>query len=104
MNLLHKLRSLFGIRVDRAMPPVGAKPLVGSILVRNGLKVRIRTPLDDEQWEWLGERGWRRVDMRVNRRHYEALPDQTMRKLLDRTQRNAAHQKILQYEGRRARS
>ena len=102
MNLIHKLRSLFGIRKERQVPPPGAKPQVGSILVRNRLKMRLRTPLDDEQWDWLGKMGWRRVDMRVNRRRYEALPDQTMRKLLDKTQRMTAHEKIVSYEERKA--
>ena len=102
MNLIHKLRSLLGIRTERQIPPLGHKPQVGSILVRNRLKVRLRSPLQDEQWEWLGQMGWRRVDMRANRRHYEALPDQTMRKLLDKNHRMSAHQKILDYEQRLA--
>lgn len=102
MNLIHKLRSLFGIRRERQTPPLGSKPQVGSILVRNRLKLRLRTPLEDEQWEWLGQMGWRRVDMRANRRRYEALPDQTMRKLLDKNHRLAAHQKIINYEERKA--
>ena len=102
MNLLHKLRSLLGIRRERQIPPPGPKPQVGSILVRNHLKVRLRSPLDDEQWEWLGQMGWRRVDMRANRRRYQALPDQTMRKLLDKNHRTTAHEKIVTYEQRKA--
>ena len=104
MNLLHKLRNLFGIRKERQLPPVGTKPQVGSVLVRNRLKIRLRTPIEDDQWDWLGERGWRRVDMRFNRRKYEPLPDRTVRKLLDREHRNVAHQKIESYEARRART
>lgn len=102
MNLIHKLRTLFGIRKERQTPPLGAKPQVGSVLVRNRLKLRLRTPLDDEQWEWLGVMGWRRVDMRGNRRRYETLPDKTLRKLLDKNHRMAAHEKILSYEARTA--
>lgn len=102
MNLIHMLRSLLGIRTERQILPLGVKPQIGSTLVRNRLKVRLRTPLDDEQWQWLGQMGWRRVDMRANRRCYEALPDRTMRKLLDKTHRMTAHQKIVTYEERKA--
>lgn len=101
MNLIHMLRSFLGIHTERQILPLGAKPQVGSILVRNRLKLRVRTPLDDEQWQWLGQMGWRRVDMRANRRRYEALPDQTMRKLLDKSHRHTAHQKIVDYEERK---
>ena len=98
MNLLHKLRALLGIRRERQTPPMGPKPQVGSILIRNHLKLRLRVALEDEQWDWLGEKGWRKVDLRANRRHYEALPDKTLRKLIDKNHRDAAHQKILDYE------
>ena len=98
MNLIHKLRTFLGIRQERQMLPSGKKPQAGSTLVRNRLKLRLKAPLEDLQWDWLSEMGWRRVDMRLNRRCYEALPDRTLRKLLDKTQRDLAHQKILAYE------
>lgn len=95
MNLLHSLRTLFNIRKQRQKLPVGSKPPIGSSLILNNVRLKIRVALDDEQWEWLTLMGWRRVDMRNNRRRYQLLSDVTLRKLLDKTERDQAHAKIV---------
>jgi hypothetical protein len=94
MTFLHRLRTLFNIRKQRQEPPVGTKPPVGGSLILNNVRIKIKVALDDEQWQWLTLMGWRRVDMRTNRRHYQLLSDVIMRKLLDKAERDRAQAKI----------
>ncbi|MEB0135262.1 hypothetical protein QN362_07950 [Actimicrobium sp. CCC2.4] len=103
MNLLHHLRTLFNIRKQRQEPPVGTKPPVGGSLILHNVRIKIKVALDDEQWQWLTLMGWRRVDMRTNRRSYQLLSDVTTRKLLDKTERDQAHTKITAQNERKKR-
>jgi hypothetical protein len=98
MNPIHALRKLFGIRRRRHLPPAGPKPPPGSNLARNGLHLRLKTPIDDEQWDWLCMMGWRRVDMRSDRRNYETLSSKAGRALLDKARREATHASIVAWE------
>ncbi|WP_344765836.1 hypothetical protein [Actimicrobium antarcticum] len=96
MNLFNLMRTVLGIRKARRVPPVSAKPQIGSSLVCNDFRVRLKYPLGDEQWEWLSIMGWRHVNMRSNRRRYQSLSDAVFRKLLDKDARDEAHQTIMQ--------
>lgn len=83
MNVKNTLRTLLGIRVERAPLPPGPKPQVGSNIVRDKLRIRLKYPVSDEQWTWFTEKGWRTVDMRTNRRRYTCVPDKVLLKFLN---------------------
>lgn len=107
MNLKDKLRTLFGIRTERASAPPGPKPPAGSSIVRDRLRMRLKYPINGAQWEWLTNHGWRTVDMRTNRRHYTFLPDKVLNTLLDagELERELLHRKLVRMaETRAARS
>jgi len=83
MNLKNTLRNALGIRADREILPPGPKPPVGSNIVRERLRLRLKFPISDEDWVWLTEKGWRTIDMRTNRRRYFCVPDKFLLKMLD---------------------
>ena len=97
MNLKNTLRTLFRIRVERKPLPVGAKPPIGSNIVRDKLRIRLRYPISNEQWEWFSEQGWRTIDMRTNRRHYICVRDKALIKLLSASglERDVLHHRLI---------
>jgi len=97
MNLKNVLRNLLSIRAARSLPPPSPKPPVGSNIVRGDLRIRLKYPIDDEQWEWLIANEWRVVDMRVNRRRYVSVSDSVAVKVLGagETERNVLHERLV---------
>lgn len=83
MKLIDTIRSVLRIRVQRRAPPPGPLPQVGSSIVRDKLRIRIKHPIDAELWCWLSKKGWRKVDMRINRRNYTNVPDHVLDQLSD---------------------
>jgi hypothetical protein len=100
MKIKNTFRTLFNIRVERALPPPGPQPTVGSSVVRGSLRIRLKVPIDSEQWEWFSKLGWRTTDMRTDRRHYVCLQDKTLFKLLnaDKEKRERLHAHLLLWE------
>lgn len=98
MNVKNTLRTLLGIRVERELLPPGPKPQVGSNIVRDKFRIRLKYPVTDEQWTWFTEKGWRTIDMRTNRRRYTSVPDKLLLKFLNSTgtERDALHQRLMQ--------
>lgn len=82
MIMIDTLRTLVGIRKERLLPPPGERPLTGSHIVHDGLRIHLKMPITTEQWLWLAEKGWRKIDMRTNRRHYGKVDDKLVHKLL----------------------
>jgi hypothetical protein len=82
MSLKNALRTLLKIRKERALPPAGFKPPVGSNIVLDRMRIRLKHPISDEQWSWLVERGWRTVDMRTDRRRYVLVPEKGVIRML----------------------
>jgi len=97
MNVKDSLRTLLKIRVERATLPAGPKPQIGSNIVRDAFRIRLKFPISDEQWEWFIEKGWRTVDMRTNRRRYTCVPDKVLLKLLHSNdlEREVLHQRLI---------
>jgi hypothetical protein len=97
MNLKNTLRTLFRIRAIREPLPPGPKPAVGSNIVRNRLRIRLRYPISGEQWEWFTEQGWRAIDMRTNQRRYICVPDKVLVRLLGANglERDLLHQRLI---------
>jgi hypothetical protein len=81
-KLRDKLRNIAGIRVERQLPPPTEKPPIGSNIVREKLRMRLKYPISDELWKFLTAKGWRTVDMRLNRRRYTIVPDKVLVKLM----------------------
>jgi hypothetical protein len=97
MTLKNSIRSLFHIRAPRELPPPGPKPPVGSNIVRDTLRIRLKYPVDHEQWDWFAQRGWRTTDMRQDRRQYTLVADPVLVKLLQSSgpERDEIHQRML---------
>lgn len=107
MNLKNILRTVFRIRTVREMLPPGPKPQVGSNIVLDRLRIRLKYPISDEQWDWFTKKGWRTIDMRGNRRRYFCIPEKFLGKILnaDEATRNVLHQSLLvMIEGNKARN
>ncbi|MET3106268.1 hypothetical protein AAKU67_000749 [Oxalobacteraceae bacterium GrIS 2.11] len=96
MSLKNTIRNVLNIRTERALPPPGPKPQIGSSIVRERLRIRLKYHITTEQWNWFTGHGWRTVDMRNNRREYTAVPDKVLAKLLDLDgeAREALHQRL----------
>ena len=97
MSLKNALRNLLNIRATRELLPPGPMPQIGSNIVREKLRIRLKYPISNEQWEWFTMQGWRTVDMRANRRRYACLPDYVLVKLLAATglERDVLHERLV---------
>jgi hypothetical protein len=100
MTIKNTFRTLFNIRVERALPPPGPQPTVGSSIVRGTLRIRLKVPIDSEQWAWFSGLGWRTTDMRADRRRYLCVEDKALLKLLDadNEKRDRMHAQLLLWE------
>jgi hypothetical protein len=105
MNLKNYLRTLLKIRVTRELSPPGAMPPVGSNIVRDRIRIRLKYPVSNEQWEWFSKQGWRTVDMRTNRRRYTCVPDNVLVRLLNtkEPERSVLHQRLIKALGESSR-
>jgi hypothetical protein len=103
MNVKDTLRTLLRIRVEREPLPPGPKPQVGSNIVREKFRIRLKYPVSDEQWEWFTEKGWRTIDMRSNRRRYTCVPDKVLIKFLksEPLEREVLHQRLIKVNTKR---
>jgi hypothetical protein len=97
MILRNSIRTFFKIRAQRELPPPGEKPPVGSNIVFERVRIRLKYPITDEQWKWFTDHGWRTVDMRTDRRRYSLVPDKGLVRLLaaEGLQREVMHKKLL---------
>lgn len=82
MNLINFLRTLFKIRVQRKLIAPGSMPPIGSSIVLDNLKIKLKHPINEEQWFWFSRHEWRVIDMRMNQRSYISVPDDVLLKLL----------------------
>jgi hypothetical protein len=71
------------MKKDRAAPRRGGKPPIGSLLVREDLRLTVQAGLSDDLWQWLMENGWRELTYRPDRRHYRELPASWVTRLID---------------------
>jgi hypothetical protein len=86
-----------GIRIERQVPPPGEKPTIGTSIVREKLRMRLKYPISDEMWKWLSAMGWRAIDMRINKRRYIVVPDKVLTKLIHATpeERHLLHARLI---------
>ncbi len=98
MSIKNKIRTVLKIRKERAVPPAGPMPQIGSSIVCNRLRIRLKYPINREIWDWFCKHGWRAVDMRTERREYTLLPDRALEKLinLEGVERDVLHKQIMQ--------
>jgi len=64
------------------------------------LRIRLKVPIDSEQWAWFSGLGWRTTDMRADRRRYLCVEDKALLKLLDadNEKRDRMHAQLLLWE------
>lgn len=80
-RMMDRLRTLTGIRRVRQVAPAREKPSVGSSIVRDRLRIRVKYAIDDEFWRWLASKGWRPMLLHNNRRRYVVVPERIFIKL-----------------------
>jgi len=97
MGLKNTIRNVLNIRKERSIAPPGPMPQIGSSVVRERLRIRLKYPITREQWDWFTAHGWRTVDMRTERREYTSVPDKILVKLLEKTgaERDALHLRLV---------
>ncbi len=96
-KLKDKLRKLAGIRKERQLPPPGGKPPIGSNIIREKLRMRLKYPINDELWKFLTAMGWRAIDMRYNKRRYTIVPDKVLLKFIkaNEIERHVLHARLI---------
>lgn len=97
MKLLDSIRTFFHIRTKRQLAPPGAMPQIGSSIVLDNLKIKLKHPINIEQWHWFSNLGWRTIDTRNERRRYTCLSDQVLMILLeaDKKSREGLYQRFV---------
>lgn len=100
-RLIDKARTLAGVRKVRQIPAMGDKPPVGSSVVRERLRMRLKYPIDDAFWQWLSAKGWRAMQVRNNRRRYVVVAEKTLIKMMraDLDIREQMHERITRADG-----
>ncbi|MGZ3158889.1 MAG: hypothetical protein ACXU7H_07385 [Burkholderiaceae bacterium] len=95
-TLRDKLRNLAGIRRERQLPPPGEKPPIGSNIVREKFRMRLKYPISDDLWKFLIAKDWRAIDMRHNKRRYTIVPDKVLLKLIkaNEIERHVLHARL----------
>lgn len=73
--LRDKLRSFFRVRTRRRLAAVGPCPSVGDHIAKEGVRVRVTDEMDDELWQWLILKGWRKIFLSTDRRRYLVADD-----------------------------
>ena len=79
----------------------GNRPSYHLPLTRGNLKLHLPGPISDAQWQWLCKCGWRPARGGADRRRYRYLARKAVARLLDVTQREVAHDKIVRYDVKR---
>ena len=78
-----KVRTLVGIRQERALPRRGRKPPIGVGIVCGDVRMIVPAGMSDELWEWLMDQGWREVTYRPDHRIYRQVPVSRAAQLAD---------------------
>jgi hypothetical protein len=85
MRLIDSMRTVLGVRTQRATPAPGPKPRLGARLVKDDIRITVQAGLTDSAWYWLIEHGWREDAFRNNRRRYREVPPSLVAELFDAT-------------------
>jgi hypothetical protein len=70
------------VRVRRQVEPAHGKPSLGSSIVKDRFRIRLKHPVDDELWQWLSKLGWRAMPVYNNRRRYTVISERAFDKLV----------------------
>lgn len=81
-KLIDRLRTWARVRVRRQVDPIHGKPSLGSSIVKDRFRIRLKHPIDDELWAWLSKLGWRSMPVHNNRRRYTVVSERAFDKLV----------------------
>jgi hypothetical protein len=81
-KFIDRLRTLVRVRVRRQVEPAHGKPSLGSSIVKDRFRIRLKHPIDDELWLWLSKLGWRAMPVHNNRRRYSVISERAFEKLV----------------------
>lgn len=81
-KLIDRMRTMAGVRVRRQVDPIHARPSLGSSIVKDRFRIRLKHPIDDELWLWLSKLGWRSMPVHNNRRRYTVISERAFEKLV----------------------
>lgn len=81
-KFLDRLRTFARVRVHRQVEPSHGKPSLGSSIVKDRFRIRLKHPIDDELWLWLSKLGWRAMPVHNNRRRYTVISERAFEKLV----------------------
>lgn len=92
------IRTLFGIRRKRQVPPPSDPPNGRTVLVRGCIKMSVSTEISEELWHWLMVEGWRVSRYNNDRRAYTRMPENAVGQLMQtrNAERSTLHRKMLQ--------
>jgi hypothetical protein len=83
MGTLDGFRTLLNIRRDRKIGPAGPKPRQGAKVVLHDARLTVPAGLTDAHWKWLGDLGFREVNVKLDRRRYRDIGSAYMQRLVD---------------------
>jgi hypothetical protein len=90
------MRSMLGVRKQRAVPRPGPKPRLGARIVRDDVRITVQAGLTDATWQWLVLHGWREDTFRNNRRRYREVPPSLVAQLFDAADPDQCEQLVRQ--------
>jgi len=94
---------MIGLRTRRQILPAHEKPILGSSIVKDRFRIRLKHPFDDELWNWLCDQGWRTMPVANNRRKYTIVPEKDFVRLMKATPSTRLEIQTRITEGRSAR-
>ena len=104
-KLIDNVRTMTGVRIPRQLSGSIDKPRVGTSIVRDDLRMRIRYPIDDELWQWLHAMDWRAMPLANNRRRYRLVAEKIVLRMFkaDPEERLAIHNRLIRVQTQESR-
>ena len=83
MGVFDSVRTMLGVRRQRATPLPGPKPRLGAKIVKDDVRITVQAGLTDATWHWLVLHGWREDTFHNDRRRYRDVPPSLVAQLFD---------------------
>jgi hypothetical protein len=83
MRVIDSVRTMLGVRKQRAIAPPGPKPRLGARIIKDDVRMTVQAGLTDATWHWLVLHGWREDTFRNDRRRYREIPPSLVAEIFD---------------------